>query len=151
MKFLTILTLALTVIACGEAAETADNTPAANEPAAAVYAEWMHDDLEGALAAAAETGKPVFVDMYADWCGPCRMLADDYFSRDDYKEVLSQCVLVKINIDNFQDLAAQYNVESIPTLLLLDSQGNELDRITGVMGSPESFLPMIEEFIAQAL
>ena len=149
MKFLLILTLALSVLACGGTSETTDETTSVTE--AAVTAEWIHDDLNGALAMAAETGKPVFVDMYADWCGPCVMLAEEYFVREDYKEVLSQCVLVKINIDNYQDLASRYSVQSIPTLLLMDSEGNELDRITGVMGSPEEFLPMIRSFIEQGL
>jgi len=150
MKFILIPTLALALLACGGTGE-AGGDAAGEAEAGSTAAEWIHDDLDAALALAAETGKPVFADMYADWCGPCRMLADDYFPRDDYKEVLSQCVLVKINIDNFPDLADQYHVQSIPTLILMDSNGNEIDRITGVMGSPEEFLPMIMEFIAQGL
>jgi len=149
MKFLWVLTLALAVMACGESNGSADQDTSQAEVSG--EAEWMHDDLQGALDLAAETGKPVFVDMYADWCGPCRMLADEYFIRDDYMEVLSQCVLVKINIDNHQDLATQYGVQSIPTLILMDNEGTELDRITGVMGTPEEFLPMIREFIEQGL
>ncbi len=148
MKLMLILIPALALMACGGTGEATDNTSAAE---GSVEVEWIHDDFDAALALAAETGKPVFVDMYADWCGPCRMLSEDYFSRDDYKEVLSQCVLVKINTDNNQALASQYGIQSIPTLILLDSQGNELDRITGVMGSPESFLPMIEQFVARGL
>ncbi|HOP27476.1 MAG TPA: thioredoxin domain-containing protein [Candidatus Sabulitectum sp.] len=148
MKTLLFLTPVLFLMACGQSGEAQASAP---EAQGTTEAEWIHDDLDAALAQAAETGKPVFVDMYADWCGPCRMLADDYFSRNDYKEVLSSCVLVKINTDNNQALAARYGIQSIPTLILMDSQGNEIDRITGVMGSPESFLPMIEEFIAQGL
>jgi thiol:disulfide interchange protein len=148
MKLLLILTPALALFACGGTGEAAGSALTVEE---SVASEWIHDDFEGALALAAETGKPVFVDMYADWCGPCRMLSEDYFSRDDYKEVLSQCVLVKINTDGNQALAARFGIQSIPTLLLLDSRGTELDRITGVMGSPEDFLPMIEDFIAQGL
>ncbi len=150
MKLLLILIPVISLMACGGTGETQDNASVADE-SGSVEVEWIHDDFNAALAMAAETGRPVFVDMYADWCGPCRMLSEDYFSRDDYKEVLSQCVLVKINTDNNQALASQYGIQSIPTLILLDSQGNELDRITGVMGSPESFLPMIEEFVAQGL
>jgi len=150
MKLLLILTPALALLACGGTAETRDNSSAAEE-STSVDVEWIHDDYDEALALAAETGKPVFMDMYADWCGPCRMLAEDYFTRDDYKEILGQCVLLKINTDNNQTLASRYGIQSIPTLILLDSQGNEIDRITGVAGSPESFLPVIEEFIAQGL
>lgn len=146
MKYLLPLTLVLALVACGEPEEAS-----AAVDGEAPETEWIHDDLDAALALAAETGKPVFVDMYADWCGPCRMLAEDYFPREDYREVLSRAVTVKINTDNNQELASRYGIQSIPTLILLDSQGNELDRITGVMGSPESFLPVIEEFIAQGL
>ncbi len=146
MKYLLPLTLVLALMACGGPEEAS-----AAVTGEAPEAEWIHDDLDAALALAAETGKPVFVDMYADWCGPCRMLAEDYFPREDYREVLSRAITVKINTDNNQELASRYGIQSIPTLILLDSQGNELDRITGVMGSPESFLPIIEEFIAQGL
>ena len=79
------------------------------------------------------------------------MLADDYFSREDYQEVLSDCILVKINVDNNPDLAQRYSAQSIPTLILADSEGNEIDRITGVGGSPEEFLPVISAFISQGL
>ena len=150
MKLFLILTPVLALMACGGTGEAAAEEPVVTEEAVGEV-EWIHDDMDAALALAEETGKPVFVDMYADWCGPCRMLAEEYFPRDDYKEVLSSCVLLKINTDNNQALAARYGIQSIPTMILLDPQGNEIDRITGVMGSPESFLPVIEEFIAQGL
>ncbi|PIE52848.1 hypothetical protein CSA37_04185 [Candidatus Fermentibacteria bacterium] len=154
MKFIVILTLALAVVACGGTNESDTETQAdaeAPQTSEETSTEWMHDDLEGALALAAETGKPVFIDMYADWCGPCRMLADDYFTRDDYMEVLSDCILVKINIGDHEEMAARYSVQSVPTLILMDQEGTELDRITGVMGSPEEFLPVIRDFVAQGL
>ncbi len=149
MKYLLIVTLALALTACGEPAENQSEGTATLESTS--EGEWIHDDLPAALALAEEAGKPVFIDLYADWCGPCRMLADDYFTRDDYREVLSTCILVKINVDNNPDLAQQYRVRSIPTLLLMDADGREIDRITGVMGSPEEFLPAISTFISQGL
>lgn len=149
MKYLLVLTLALALTACGE---QADNQPGETTAAHSVSdGEWIHDDLPTALALAEETGKPVFIDLYAGWCRPCVMLSEDYFSRDDYKEVLSQCILLKINVDNNPDLAQRYSAQSIPTLILADASGTEIDRITGVMGSPEEFLPMISNFISQGL
>ncbi len=149
MKYLIPLTLALVLGACG----TAEEAQAAEVSAevSAVEGEWIHDDLNAALALAEETGKPVFIDLYADWCRPCVMLSEEYFSRDDYKEVLSQCILLKVNVDNNPELAQRYRAQSIPTLILADASGNEIDRITGVMGSPEEFLPMITRFISQGL
>ena len=149
MKYLIPLTLALVLGACGTA-EEAQAAEVADE-GYAVEGEWIHDDLSAALALAEETGKPVFIDLYADWCRPCVMLSEEYFSRDDYKEVLSQCILLKVNVDNNPELAQRYRAQSIPTLILADASGNEIDRITGVMGSPEEFLPMITRFISQGL
>ena len=149
MKYLLVLTLALALTACGEPADNQSGETATHGPAS--QGEWIHDDLPAALALAEETGKPVFIDLYADWCGPCVMLSEDYFSRDDYKEVLSQCILLKVDVDNNPDLAQRYRANSIPTLILADASGNEIDRITGVMGSPEEFLPMIASFISQGL
>lgn len=150
MKYLIPLTLTLILGACG-ASEEAQAAEAATNEESTVNVEWIHDDLPAALALAEETGKPVFIDLYADWCRPCVMLSEDYFSRGDYKEVLSQCILLKINVDNNPQLAQRYRAQSIPTLLLTDASGTEIDRITGVMGSPEEFLPMISNFISQGL
>ncbi|MEA3265473.1 MAG: thioredoxin family protein [Candidatus Fermentibacteria bacterium] len=153
MRYLIPLTLALVLGACGtaEEAQAAEVTNDSATEGSSVETAWIHDDLPAALALAEETGKPVFIDLYADWCRPCVMLSEDYFSRDDYKEVLSQCILLQIDVDNNPQLAQRYRAQSIPTLILADASGNEIDRITGVMGSPEDFLPMISRFISQGL
>lgn len=59
----------------------------------------------------------VFVDFYADWCGPCKMTAPiiEELSQDPaYKDIR----FVKINVDENQDLAGQFNVFSIPTFIV---------------------------------
>lgn len=58
----------------------------------------------------------VLVDFYADWCGPCRMILpflEDIKSEMDIK-------IVKVNIDSSHDIAAEYDVMSIPTLILFE-------------------------------
>ena len=63
----------------------------------------------------------------AAWCSPCKMLGPIMESVSD------QVNYQKIDVDNNQDLSIKYGVRNIPTLVLVDSSGNELNRSTGVM------------------
>ncbi|MBP3647509.1 MAG: thioredoxin [Clostridia bacterium] len=72
--------------------------------------------------------KPVLVDFYADWCGPCKMLAplvEEISNESDAYEV------VKLNVDDAPDLAARYGVMSIPTLIVFKN-GEVAGRTVGV-------------------
>lgn len=70
--------------------------------------------------------KVVIVDFYAEWCGPCKML------KPILEEVSSEGVTVySVNVDNNKDLAAQFQVSSIPTVLLFKG-GNKVDEFVGV-------------------
>lgn len=72
---------------------------------------------------------PVLVDFYADWCGPCRMLSP--ILERLATEFAGQVQIVKVNIDHDSELASQYKVSSIPTLLVLH-KGRVLGRTTGL-------------------
>jgi len=66
----------------------------------------------------------ILVDFWAQWCGPCKMLA---LALDRLQEEAHNTLIVKVNIDEVQDIPAKYGVRSIPTLLkfkngLVDSQ-----------------------------
>lgn len=61
-------------------------------------------------------GDRVLVDFYAAWCGPCRMMATVLEEIAEEKKELS---ILKVNVDELSDVAAEYNVSSIPMLLLI--------------------------------
>ena len=80
-----------------------------------------------------EESKTVLVDFYADWCGPCKMIAPIIEAVAKEKE---NTKFVKINVDDAQELAMEYNVMSIPTLVLI-KDGKEINRIVGLVDKSE--------------
>jgi thioredoxin 1 len=71
----------------------------------------------------------VLVDFFAEWCGPCKIMSPIL---DSISEKYNDSVLIlKVNVDNFPDLAKTYNVMSIPTLILFQD-GEQVDLLTGV-------------------
>ena len=73
--------------------------------------------------------KPVLIDFYADWCGPCKMLSPII---DEIAEENSEIKVVKVNVDDSQDLAMKYQVMSIPTLVVI-KDGKEVNRSVGLI------------------
>jgi thioredoxin 1 len=71
---------------------------------------------------------PVLVDFWAEWCGPCKMIAPILEELADEYE--GRVKIAKINIDEQQQLAAEYGIRAIPTLLLFD-KGQVADQIVG--------------------
>lgn len=76
--------------------------------------------------------KTVLIDFYADWCGPCKMLSPIV---EQVASENNNIKVVKINIDDEQDLAVNYGIMSIPTLVVIKN-GQEVNRTVGVI--PES-------------
>ena len=70
---------------------------------------------------------PVLLDFYADWCGPCRMVAPVI---DEIAEERDDIVVGKINVDDEQELAGEFGVFSIPTLVVM-KKGKIVEQATG--------------------
>ena len=78
--------------------------------------------------------KPVLIDFWASWCGPCKMMSPVI---DEIAEEMGDSIKVcKINIDEEQNLAVKYNVMSFPTFIVL-KDGKEVDRSVGVQSKDE--------------
>jgi len=72
---------------------------------------------------------PVLVDFWAEWCGPCKMIAPILDELADEYE--GRVTIAKVNIDEQQSIAAEYGIRAIPTLLLFD-KGQVADQIVGL-------------------
>jgi thioredoxin 1 len=76
-----------------------------------------------------KANQPVLVDFYADWCGPCRMLAPTIEKLA--QEYQGRVIVCKVDVDNLSSIAGQYGIEGIPAVFVFD-KGKVVERLVGV-------------------
>ncbi|MEG0807993.1 MAG: thioredoxin family protein [Alistipes sp.] len=102
-------------------------------------------------ALAVKSSKLVFIDLYATWCGPCRMMERDVFSRKEVGEFMNQrFVCAKYDVDKAlgQELMQKYGSGSIPLYLIFNTKGELLGRIVGAVAADE-FMTNIRTILAK--
>ncbi|MFN0053593.1 MAG: thioredoxin [Planctomycetales bacterium] len=103
-----------------------------------------HVSVENFKAEVVDSSVPVLVDFYADWCGPCRMLAPTLEALA--REHAGRVKIVKVNVDEEPELAGHFRVQSIPTLLAFQ-EGRHVDTLVGV-GSPGQLRQVLTKLAA---
>lgn len=131
--------------------------------AAAMHAapEGWKDDFDAAVKAANDSGKHVLVDFTgSDWCGWCIRLTDEVFSQSAFKEYAGDnLVLVKVDFPRRKEipesvmarnreLAQEFGVRGFPTIVLLDSDGEEVARTGYRRGGAEAYVKHLKELLA---
>jgi thioredoxin-related protein len=109
--------------------------------------QFFQGTWEQLLAEAQRTGKPVFVDMYTDWCGWCKVMDRNTFSNAEVGTYVTQNYLAyKLNAERGEGpaLARKYQVSGYPTVVVLKYDGSHLTNLVGYLDAP-SFLGKLKE------
>lgn len=108
---------------------------------------WQDLSLDAALKEAAQKKTPVFIDVFAEWCGPCHALDRKVFNQETVAAALDGVIALRIDAESPAGvkLVERYHVVGYPTMLFIGPDGAEVDRIFGFVEA-EAFIKTIQDY-----
>jgi thiol:disulfide interchange protein len=102
--------------------------------------------LDEALARAKSERKPIVLDFSAEWCAPCKRMEKTTFTDAKVKELLQRCILVRIDVDQHEELAQRLSVIGLPDLRFVTPEGKVVQKLRGYQ-FPDDFAAELARFI----
>lgn len=109
-------------------------------PATASAGDGWLTGVDEALAAAEDGDRYILVDLYADWCGWCKVLEKEVFTSPEFRDFTRDMVLLRVDVEDGGEgsaLQARYQANSLPTTLILDSQMVKVGEVRGYAPTPQ--------------
>lgn len=110
-----------------------------------MVADKWYTDIEEAKSVASKTGRKMFVDFMASWCGPCKMLAAEVFPTPEFKKLSKYFVFVKIDVDEQPAVSKHYGITAMPTQMVVNADGSVVGKKVGY-GGPADFFNFINGY-----
>jgi len=110
--------------------------------------EVMSSPIDPALTRASKEGKLVLLDFSAEWCAACKVLESRVLSDDSVTNALKNYVFVSVDTDTYPEATSAYNVVGMPTLVIVNLDGEELFRNVGLI-DPKELSQKLDELAAK--
>ncbi len=92
---------------------------------------------EEGMQRAKENNKPVFIDFMTDYCGACQRMENETYTDQRVQDKTDEIIFIKVDAQERSDLAKEYEIRYVPTLIFKDAEGKQVNRVTGFMGASE--------------
>lgn len=145
VSIMAVVLTAIAVVSCNK--QSASSSGNAEKTRSRDGIAWRRD-LDAAKQEAKQSGKPILVDFFATWCGPCKKMDSQTWNDAEVSKQLDAWIPVKIDVDQHQELAASYKVKGVPTLVFLGPDGRLLSTFVGFAG-PDEVLGLMKEARSQ--